>query len=83
LANWKCEVGLGPGPPGAAADEKRRLVFPARINLSQVRLTVDERQALLSAGLSASVKIVTGKRRVIDFLWSPVAKTVSEAGKKR
>jgi hypothetical protein len=53
------------------------------MKLSQVRLTVDGHGALLSAGMSASVEIVTGKRRVIDFLWSPVAKTVSEAVRER
>jgi hemolysin D len=33
--------------------------------------------------MSASVEIVTGKRRVIDFVWSPVAKTMREAGRER
>ena len=69
--------------PDAIVDEKRGLVFPVRVKLSRARLTVDGRQALLSAGMSASVEIVTGKRRVIDFVWSPVAKTVSEAGRER
>ena len=69
--------------PDAIVDEKRGLVFPVRVKLSQARLTVDGREALLSAGMSASVEIVTGKRRVIDFVWSPVAKTVSEAGRER
>jgi hypothetical protein len=67
---------------GAAVDE-RAPAFPMWMKLSQVRLTVDGHGALLSAGLDASVEIVTGKRRVIDFLWSPVAKTVSEAGRER
>jgi hypothetical protein len=48
--------------------------------LSQARLNVDGKQALLSAGTSASVEIATEKRRAIDFVWSPVAKTSSEAG---
>jgi hypothetical protein len=38
---------------------------------------------LLSVGISASVEIVTGKRRVIDFVWPPVAKTLAEAGRER
>ena len=69
--------------PDAIVDEKRGLAFPVRVKLSQAHLRVDERRALLSAGMSASVEIVTGKRRVIDFVWSPVAKTVSEAGGER
>ncbi|KSB87933.1 hypothetical protein AS593_18640 [Caulobacter vibrioides] len=69
--------------PDAIVDEKRGLVFPVRVKVSKSQLSVDGRQALLSAGMSASVEIVTGKRRVIDFIWSPVAKTVSEAGRER
>lgn len=69
--------------PDAIVDEKRGLVFPVRVKLSQARLNVDGRQALLSAGMSAAVEIVTGKRRVIDFVWSPVAKTFAEAGRER
>ncbi|MDR7118484.1 hypothetical protein [Caulobacter sp. BE254] len=67
---------------GKAETFKRGLVFPVRVKLSQAHLTVDVRQALLSAGMSASVEIVTGKRRVIEFVWSPVAKAVSEAGRE-
>ena len=69
--------------PDAIVDEKRGLVFPVRVKLSRAHLTVAGRRALLSAGMSASVEIVTGKRRVIDFVRSPVAKTVSEAGRER
>jgi len=69
--------------PDAIVDEKRGLVFPVRVELSNSQLTVDGLKALLSAGMSASVEIVTGQRRVIDFLWSPVAKAVGEAGRER
>jgi hypothetical protein len=48
------------------------------MKLSQVRLTVDGHGALLSAGLDASVEIVTGKRGVIDFVWSLAARAVGE-----
>jgi hemolysin D len=69
--------------PDAIVDEKRGLVLPVRVKPSQAHLRVDCQRALLSAGMSASVEIVTGKRRVIDFVWPPVAKTVSEAGRQR
>ena len=70
-------------PPDAIVDEKRDLAFPARAKRLSTRLKVDEHQVVLSAGMSASVKIVTGRRRVIDFLGSPVAKAVGEAGRER
>jgi len=53
--------------PHTLVDEKRGLVFHVRVRLLSTRLKVDGRQALLSAGMSASVEIVIGRRRVIDF----------------
>ncbi|OYX65786.1 MAG: hypothetical protein B7Y88_07185 [Sphingomonadales bacterium 32-64-17] len=67
----------------AIVDERRGLVFPARVTLSRTALQVDGRRAPLSPGMAATAEIVTGRRRVIDFLWSPVAKAVAEAGRER
>lgn len=64
--------------PDAVVDERRGLVFPAR-----VRLVDDGGSMRLSPGMSAVAEIVTGRRRVIDFLWSPIAKITSEAGRER
>ncbi len=69
--------------PDATVDDKRGLVFPIQIRLIQFQLKVDGRPPVLSAGMSASLEIVTGKRRVIDYLWSPVAKAMREAGRER
>ena len=39
--------------------------------------------ALLTPGLSAAVEIKTGKRSVLSYLLSPIARSVSEAGRER
>lgn len=64
--------------PDSIVDERRGLVFPARI-----RLTGKSSAMRLSPGMSAVAEIVTGRRRVIEYLFSPVAKAVSEAGRER
>jgi hemolysin D len=69
--------------PDAIVDEKRGLVFPARIKVTKKHLRVAKDRLSLSSGMSVSAEIVTGKRRVISYLWSPVAKTMSEAGRER
>lgn len=69
--------------PDAIVDEKRGLVFPARIKLLQNRIMVDGKVVILSSGMSVTAEIVTGKRTVINYLWSPVAKAVNEAGRER
>jgi len=69
--------------PDAIVDEKRGLVYPTRIKLLQNRIKVDGKVVMLSSGMSLMAEIVTGRRRVISYLWSPVAKAVNEAGRER
>jgi hemolysin D len=69
--------------PDATVDQQRGLVFPVRIRLTRNGLKVDGRSAPVSPGMTATVEVVTGRRRVIDFLWSPVAKAAREAGHER
>jgi hypothetical protein len=72
-----------PVPPDSTVDQQRGLVFPVRVKLVQTRLMVERRPVVLTAGMSAAVEVVTGRRRVIDYLWSPVAKAVGDAGRER
>ena len=67
----------------ATVDRRRGLVYPVRLVIPHPTLMVDGRRATLSPGMMVSVEIVTGSRRVIEFLWSPVARSVSEAGRER
>lgn len=70
--------------PDATVDEARGLVFPARVRLmkTQLRMGVGEK-AVLQPGMAATVEIVTGRRRVIEYLLSPIAKAVGTAGRER
>jgi len=67
----------------AVPDEKRGLVFQARIKLDTAKLKVDEREVTLTPGMAVSAEISTGKRRVIEFFLDPVRKTVSEGLRER
>jgi hemolysin D len=40
-------------------------------------------RALLSPGMATQVEIITGRRRVIDYVFSPIARATSEAGRER
>jgi hemolysin D len=68
--------------PDATVDEHRGLVFPMRVRITQGDLRVNGTRAVLSPGMAATLEVVTGKRRVIDYLWSPVAKAMHEAGRE-
>lgn len=63
----------------AAQDEKMGLVFPARIRLRTATLEIDGVRVTMTPGMSSSVEIKTGKRRVIDYLISPLQQHAREA----
>jgi len=69
--------------PDATVDQHRGLVFPIRLHLHEKEIKVDGKLANLTAGMSVTAEVVTGRRKVIDYLWSPVAKAVGEAGRER
>ncbi|MDR9836439.1 HlyD family type I secretion periplasmic adaptor subunit [Herbaspirillum huttiense] len=63
----------------AIQDEKKGLVYSARIVLTRDKLNVDGRSLPLSAGLSVNVGIRTGSRRVIEYVLSPLLRHQKEA----
>ncbi len=67
----------------AAQDEHLGLVFPARIRLDGATLDVDGVMVDMSAGMMLSAEIKTGKRRVIDYLLSPLRRHTSEGMRER
>lgn len=67
----------------AAQDEKLGLVFPARARLSRSALRIDGIDVQLTPGMALNVEIKTGRRRVIDYLLSPLRVSASEAMRER
>lgn len=67
----------------AIQDENLGLVFPARVELSQFAINVDGQATPLTAGLAATAEIKTGRRRIIEYLLSPLQRRVEEAGRER
>lgn len=67
----------------AVNDEKRGAIFPVTLNLNSTTIDVDGKPIKLSPGMNLTAEIKTGKRRVIEFLLSPVQKTTSESLRER
>lgn len=67
----------------AINDDKRGLIYAARVQLSKSTMAVDERLVNLSPGMAVTVEIKTGQRRVIKFFLSPLMQHVGEAGRER
>ena len=67
----------------AVQDDKLGLVFPARVRLKQASLRIEGVRINLTPGMSLSVEIRTGGRRVIDYLLSPLKQYGSESMRER
>lgn len=67
----------------AVSDEKRGAIFPATLTLAKSDIDVDGKRIHISPGMNVTAEIKTGKRRVIDYLLSPIERATSESLKER
>ncbi len=67
----------------AVGDDRRGAVFPARLLLDASRMDVDGRQIRLSPGMNVTAEIKTGRRRVIEYLLSPIQRAGREGLRER
>lgn len=64
-------------------DEQLGLVYESRIVLDQSAIRVDGEEVPLTPGMSVTVEIKTGTRRIIEFLLSPIQRYQDEAARER
>jgi hemolysin D len=67
----------------AIEDEKQGLLFTARIAVPNAKLQVDDKLLPLSPGMMASVEIETGTRTMMEYVLSPVLKSIFESARER
>lgn len=67
----------------AVQDEKLGLVFPSRLTLLDNKIKADGQIVQLKPGMSVTAEIKTGKRRMIEYLLSPVMKYLNESMRER
>jgi hemolysin D len=67
----------------AVNDEKRGALFPATVTLGQSVINVEGKKIRLSAGMNLTAEIKTGRRRVIDYLLSPIQQAGNESLRER
>ena len=67
----------------AASIEKVGLVYPSRVTMEQGTIQVDGKPVNLSPGMAVTVEIKTSQRRVIEYLLSPLLKSVKESLRER
>ena len=67
----------------AAPLEKIGLVYPTRVSMDRSTIQVDGKQVNLSPGMAVTVEIKTGQRRIIEYLLSPLLKSMKESLRDR
>ncbi|HEX8750961.1 MAG TPA: HlyD family type I secretion periplasmic adaptor subunit [Nitrospira sp.] len=67
----------------AASIEDVGLVYPTRVSMDRSTVQVEGKQVNLSPGMAVTVEIKTGKRRIIEYLLSPLLKSVKESLRER
>jgi len=65
------------------AQRTQNLVFPVTLSPSSKTIEIDGSPVPLTPGMAVSVEVKTGKRRILEFLFSPLVQTASSAMKER
>lgn len=70
-------------PTFAGAQRTQNLVFPITIALEKPELVIDGRRINMSPGMTVVAEIKTGSRRILEYVFSPLVETSSEAMRER
>ncbi len=63
--------------------EKVGLVYPTKVSMDRSTIQVEGKQVNLSPGMAVTVEIKTGQRRIIEYLLSPLLKSMKESLRER
>jgi hemolysin D len=67
----------------AISDKQLGLVYAARVLLEKSVVQVEDRLVNLSPGMAVTVEVKTGKRRIVEFVLSPLLRGIRESGRER
>ncbi len=67
----------------AVEDEKRGLIYEARIRPEKTTMNINGRQVQLSSGMAISAEVNIGKRRLIEYILTPLLRYKNESLNER
>jgi hemolysin D len=69
-----------PGSNAASSEPKgQELTYAARISVDRTQMQVEDKKVNLSPGMAVTAEIKTGRRRILDYLLSPLREYAQEA----
>jgi hemolysin D len=85
------DIGQIEGDPTRASEQRsfagaqriQNLVFPVTVSLDKTAISIGARETPLVAGMTVTIEIKTGRRRILEYLFSPLLETTSEAMRER
>jgi hemolysin D len=81
LSSWG---GLAEGVIRRSARAWRlRLLYSARVSLDDMHMQIEDKMVNLAPGMAVTVEIKTGKRRLIEYLMSPLLRYRQESMRER
>jgi hemolysin D len=73
----------GNADAGGGANNSMRSGYMAELSLSRDWMTTESGRVALEPGMTVTVEISTGKRRIIDYLLSPLTRRINESLQER
>ncbi len=67
----------------AIVDEKKGLIYKLRLKMHQSQMQIDGRTVDLLPGMAVVAEVKTGKRRLIEYVMSPLLRKVDESVRER
>lgn len=67
----------------AVSNDKLGLVYATRVLLKKSDILVEDRLVNLTPGMAVTVEVKTGKRRIVEFVLSPLLRGMRESGRER
>jgi hemolysin D len=67
----------------AIMDEARGLIYTGRVLMKRSVMRVEDRLVNLTPGMAVTVEIKTGKRRLIEYVLSPLLQYAGESVRER
>ncbi len=65
--------------PDSFDDERYGLVYKMKVKFKEKTMNIEGKNVDLNSGMSVTVEVKTGERRIIEFLLEPLVKYLSEA----
>ena len=62
---------------------KGTLIYSSRVSVDRSVMQVGDKLVRLSPGMAVTVEVKTGQRRIIEYLLSPLFKSVQESMRER